>query len=111
MRINCRIYTEKSKATCSEISTKCEVSVEVVWLAVKIVITQLYDHDAYLYIKEATNATNSSSSTSDKSQNETYEYSYNLLSARTLNNYKQNWLFILTPLQEAQLIENGQAAS
>ena len=111
MRINCRICSEKIKATCSEISTKCEVSVEVAGLAVKIVITQLYDHDAYLYRKEAINATNSSSSISDKSQNETYEYSYNLLSARTVNNYKQNWLFILTPLQEAQLIENGQAAS
>ena len=62
---------------------------EVAQLAVKIVITQQYGHDVYLIIKEATHAANSSSATSDKSQNKTYDYSYILPSARTLNHYKQ----------------------
>ena len=61
LRINCRICTDRIKATCSEISTKCEVSVEVARLAVKIVMTWLYGHDAYLNIKETTDATVSSS--------------------------------------------------
>ena len=89
LRINCQICTDRIKATCSEIQTKCEVSVEVARLAVKIVMTWLYDYDAYLNIKEATGATDSSSTTSDKSQNKTYDYSYVLPYARTPNDYKQ----------------------
>ena len=42
-----------------------------------------------LNTKEATDATDSSSTTSDKSQNKTYDYSYVLPSARTQNGYKQ----------------------
>ena len=62
---------------------------QVAQLAVKIVMTRPYGQDAYLNIKEATDATDSSSATLDESQNKTYDYSYILLSAKTLNDYKQ----------------------
>ena len=69
LRINCRICTDKIKATSSEISTEYEVSLEVARLTVKIIITRLHGHDAYLNIKEATHATDSTNNKSDESQN------------------------------------------
>ena len=53
LRVKRNICTDQIKATCANVSSVCEVSVEMSLQVIKTVCKELYEHDVYLSAAEA----------------------------------------------------------
>lgn len=100
IRVNTKICTDQVKSTCASVSTKCEMSIETVRLAVKTVMKGMYDHNVYLNVEEYEKAEGSSQEPAESepptkkkrtvpiSKADYAKYQHILPSARTVNDFK-----------------------
>ena len=95
LRVKKNVCTDEIKNTCAQVSTKCEVLLEIARVAVNTVVKCLHDHNVHLNIEEKLcndkeNIREPPSKVINKRQSTDYgNYAYVLPSAKTIEDYKQ----------------------
>ena len=94
LKVKRKICTDQIKTTCANVSSVCEVSVEMSLQVVKTVCKELYEHDVYLSAAEAWKSASLEQPPSKKpcppvSARNYESYKCVLASARTISDYKQ----------------------